>query len=252
MAKQLTRFDTTLQDIKTKLTFEEWATIPMIRIVTILMASKADIFNYRGIATMVGVSVGTAYSSIAKLIEHGYLIEEGGNFRLAIGVVQKTEQNVQKIEHEEEDVQRTEQECSEFRTEMFRKLNRNVQNSEPNIINNILNNKLKNEEAPPPPGLIKISEYVRLTEISRDQFKLQLLAEGFTFKERKEVVDKLDRWFHKNPEKYKEEDHFRDLMDWPLREIRKAKAELERVRGSPKNGHKAEPLHPSRFKPIGF
>lgn len=117
-------------DADTRLAFEDWATLPMVRIVKILQTSE-EIFNYRGIAIMAKCSLGTAHSSIKTLVEKGYLIEINGNFQIKTGRVQRTEQiskNVQPTEHDvqpvEQNVQYTEQ---------------NVQPTEPN---NILNNNL--------------------------------------------------------------------------------------------------------------
>lgn len=140
---QVRKFNPINCDIRTRLEFEEWATIPMLRIVTLLLASTGSIFNYRNIAVMADVSTSTAHASIKKLIEEGYLREQGGNFSLNLGNVQKTEQAVQKIV---QNVQKTKQA---------------VQNSEHNnnkiiIINN--NNKIRESTHPPKSKFLDLSK----------------------------------------------------------------------------------------------
>lgn len=117
--------------------------------------------------------------------------------------------------------------------------------------NDIDNEDLKKNSAPQI-GLIKISDHVRLTDFSKDQFKMRCAQEGFNFTDRKRMVELLDRDFEKNPEKREERDHFKDLISWPLDAVKLEKAKLERARGSPKSGIQEKPNPIGTTKPIGF
>lgn len=83
-------------------------------------------------------------------------------------------------------------------------------------------------------GLVRLGEYVRISEISQEQFITNCNTEGFTDKDRTEIIDALDRWYSKNLHAWHEKDHFRDLMSWPFKNQREHKAKLLRCRGDPK------------------
>lgn len=110
----------------------------------------------------------------------------------------------------------------------------------------------KNSQQPVQPELIKLSEFVRLSQFNREMFKKRCLDEKFTAKETKEIIESLDRWFAKNQEKWREEDHFRDLCSWPMKQAREEKAKLERARGSPKIGVIEKPHPITSVRPKGF
>lgn len=91
-------FDTKNCLIATKICFEAWATIPAIRIVTILQSRKS-IKSVRGISVMIGYSLGSTCEALNLLIEHGYIERKGKNYSLVSGeIVQETEQIVQNTE----------------------------------------------------------------------------------------------------------------------------------------------------------
>lgn len=98
-SKKFYRFTGQGCDLGTRLAFEDWATVPMIRVVKFLLAGSDTVFNYKVIATMIGTSVGTAHAAIKTLIQKGYLKAENGKFCVSVGSVQKTERDVQKSEH---------------------------------------------------------------------------------------------------------------------------------------------------------
>lgn len=125
-----------------------------------------------------------------------------------------------------------------------------------NVIEDEVEDLKKNGKPPDVPlGLEKCSkaDFVYLTAFSKDAIKKRFYDEGLKSADISRAIEHLDRDFTKHPEKrFPIRDHFKDLISWPLDEVKKKKFEQERARGSPKNGHKPEPLHPSRFKPIGF
>lgn len=88
-----------------------------------------------------------------------------------------------------------------------------------------INNK---ENSQPKIGLIKLSEHVRISEINKPLFELRLQSEGLDEKAKQEIIELLDRDFHKHPEKRRETCHFRDLISWPLREIRADRSRLSK------------------------
>lgn len=105
------RFDAEKCDISTRLAFEDWATVPMLRVVKFLLIGSDKVFNYKVIARMIGVSVGTAHGAIKTLIQQGYLQADSGRFILNLGAIQKTEPGVQKsesVQNPEFNIQKTE------------------------------------------------------------------------------------------------------------------------------------------------
>lgn len=125
--------------------FEDWATIPMVRIVKVLSGKNNSqrLFSIRSIAVIIGKSVGTVSHAINTLVENGYLSRENGAIKLNLSGVQNPELSVQESEHlqesvqnieqgvqkTEQSVQKTEQMCSEFRTHNINNnINKNINN----------------------------------------------------------------------------------------------------------------------------
>lgn len=146
----------------------------------------------------------------------------------------------------------SEQKCSEKILERGKSGHENAipDNDSVYVYDNDLNKK--NSQPPVQPELIKLSEFVRLSQFNREMFKKRCLDEKFTAKETKEIIESLDRWFAKNQEKWREEDHFRDLCSWPMKQAREEKAKLERARGSPKIGVIEKPHPITSVRPKGF
>lgn len=102
---------------------------------------------------------------------------------------------------------------------------------------------LKKNCQPPevPLGLEKCSkaDFVYLTEFSKDAIKKRFLDEGLKNADITRAIEFLDLDFTRNPEKrYPIRDHYKDLISWPLDEVKKKKFELARVKGSPKSEFK--------------
>ena len=90
-----------------------------------------------------------------------------------------------------------------------------------------------NKNSQPQIGLIKVSDHVRLTDFSIDQFRIHLQSEGLNGKDEKAIIHKLDAWLEKNPHERRERDHYKDLMNWPLTQHRLDLAKLTRAKGTP-------------------
>lgn len=228
------RFRATNCDIATRLVFEDWATVPMIRIVKFLLISSEKVFNYRVIAMMVGVSIGTAYNSIRTLIENNYLIVRGNKFSLNLGHVQKTEHLGFNVQKTEQNVQKTEHDSNYIKE---RSKNIPTSESEPSVphslpaINNlqtsneVASNGIKLEtrtlppKTPPPPShlslkaepLIEKLPGVWLTESEQKK----LAQKVGTLTELTYLLGELSSYSKNKPSQWrKNKDHYETLLNW--------------------------------------
>ncbi len=92
----------------------------------------------------------------------------------------------------------------------------------------VTDTEYNNKNSQPNIGLIKLSDYVRISEANQELFNLRLKTENLDEKAKLEIIELLDRHLHKNPDQQRETCHFRDLISWPLREIRQDRANLSK------------------------
>jgi len=115
MTNNLSRYQPSdLQSHLDHLIFEDWATVPMIRIIKVLSGRTKSLYNTRSIAVIIGKSIGTVSVSINKLIDEGYLININGKIQLdSLGGLHKQQlsgvQNTKTVQKTEQSVQKTEQ-----------------------------------------------------------------------------------------------------------------------------------------------
>ena len=182
-------------EIQARIIFEDWATVPMIRIVKLLGIYGDKIYNYRNIAIMIGCGVGTAHRSVAKLIQEKYLIESNGDLRLNqpyIKGVPKMEQKRTPVPPMELDVPIMEQ---------------SVPKMEPNSIREIIEENKEEQLSPDAP--IKRSPNVILSDS-----QMERLAKKFGGLEEVDYwVHRLTAWQLDNPKKQKK-DHARTIYNW--------------------------------------
>lgn len=108
---------------------------------------------------------------------------------------------------------------------------------------------LKIKDTPVAFGLKRFGDFVRLSDITHQDFTMKCQQEGFDAKDRDEIIAELNRWFRKNPHAWRNEDHFYDLMSWPIKKHREHKSRVFKRSGTAQNGAQ----HPiSQSKPRGF
>lgn len=91
---ELKKFNPENCDIRTQLMFEDWATIPMLRIMTFVLARKGkSVFSCRGIAEIIDIPKSTVFEALKVLVSNGYLLKVGDRYNLILSVdVQPTGQ----------------------------------------------------------------------------------------------------------------------------------------------------------------
>lgn len=195
-------------EIQARIIFEDWATVPMIRIVKLLGIYGDKIYNYRSIAIMIGCGLGTAHRSVAKLIQEKYLIESNGDLRLN----QPHIKGVPKMEHKQSPVPPTEPDVP--------KMEQSVPPMEPNSIREIIE---ENKEEVPPPNLTKTSEplvqYQKDVWITDKQY--EAMCKEFTHPTEVQHWLKYLAWYlDENPKWAKErKSHARAIVKWRTNEI---------------------------------
>lgn len=81
-----------------RLVHEPWASIPIAKVFGLMLVTK-EIFSYRQIAVMAGVSLGSVAKSIKILVENKYIAGSGGCYFATLGGVHGGEQSVHGNEH---------------------------------------------------------------------------------------------------------------------------------------------------------
>lgn len=90
-----------------------------------------------------------------------------------------------------------------------------------------LNNELLNIDNKNSIGLKKLSEFVYISEINYPILLSHYEKEGLSEKFLIEAVHLLDRDFDKNPEKRHTKCHYKDLITWPMAQVRLNKSKLD-------------------------
>lgn len=199
--------------------YNVFATLGLIEVyMAMSMATNAVIDNDALLAIFEDQGADDPQGLIDYLLSNGLIIKELNGFSNSRVIKDqeslfKSQQRYKKHKEQTDDKR-----CEN----VFETLPLSDQKSE-HLNNELLNIDNKNST---PSGLIKLSEHVRISPIAIDAFEKRIKDEGLDEKAKQEIIEALDRDFHKNPEKQRESCHFRDLISWPLREIRKDRAQL--------------------------
>lgn len=198
-------------DIRTQLIFEEWATVPCLKILTLLLARKGkSVFSAKGIGEMLEIPKSTVIHSLKLLREHEYIIREGGHYYLNLGfrIDQPIGQSTNPLVEVDQPIGR--------------------ESTNPLVTNNDKEIMIKNKPAAagPPPDNLKVPPK-HLSQKSEPLFE-KAPGVWLTRTEQKKLLEKigdvdevkflileLSSYSRNKPSAYKQnKDHYETLLNW--------------------------------------
>lgn len=144
-------------DIRTQLMWEDWATIPAYKILTLLLARKGkSIFSSQGISEILGLPKSTVIHALKLLRLNEYILRDGGSYYLNVGRVfdQPVGQSTNPLVEPTNPLVETDQPIGQNLTNPL------VTNNDKEII--IKNNEKENKDSPP----AKVSKFLDIARQS--------------------------------------------------------------------------------------
>lgn len=169
-ASKLRQFNPENCDIRTQLMFEDWATVPMFRIMTLVLARKGKgVFSGRGIAEMINVPKSTVYDALKTLCDHQYLMKVGDRYNLLLSI------DVRPVGQEDEKVSESPDELSGPPDKVSEPSDSSVRPTGPNNNKQIIikNDDKENEARPSLEPVSKFEKAVEEVLVSDDNPEIQ-------------------------------------------------------------------------------